>query len=239
VLLAALAGLRADLADRTLGAMRDPGQVAALAKMEGAAKAFDSPIAAARVERLRDRKRDEADARRAALLGVQRAALARIEGPMADVTRRPDVELDAMREVLVWAGAPERSAKGGVASPWGTEAGPVWVILGVVPLVWVLTAGVLRGGASMLLTGIAVVRADGRRASRRQCALRALLVWLPVAGLLAGSVWLQAYHPRNTGGAVALWLLAAALLPVYVAVALSYPSRAPQDRLAGTYLVPA
>ncbi len=243
VLLAALSGLRADLADRTLAAMRDPGQAAQLAKVEGVSNVLADEDrkrrAAVRVERLRDRKRDEAEMRRAALFGVQRAALERIEEPMTEVTRRPSVELDGMREVLVWAAAPEKSAKGGVASPWSTEAGPVWVILCAVPLVWVLTAGVLRGGATMLLTGIAVVRGDGRRASRRQCALRALLVWLPVAGLLAGSVWVQAYHPRNTGGAVALWLIAAALLPVYVVVALSNPSRPPQDRLAGTYLVPA
>jgi hypothetical protein len=64
-------------------------------------------------------------------------------------------------------------------------------------------------------------------------------VWLPVVGLLTGSAWLQVYHPHRAAAAVALWLLAAALLPVYVAVALWYPSRPPQDRLAGTYLVPA
>jgi hypothetical protein len=239
VLLAALAGLRADLADRTLAAMRDPEQATRLARMDGVGKALADPLAAARVERLRDRKRDEAAVRRAGLLGVQRRAAARLEGPMAEAARRPEVELEAMREVLQWAGAPDRSAKGGVTSPWGAEAGPVWVVLAVVPVAWVLVAGLLRGGASMLLTGIAVVRADGRRASRRQCAWRALLVWLPVAGLLAGSAWVQVYHPERSGVALVLWLLAAALLPVYVAVALSYPTRPPQDRLAGTYLVPA
>jgi hypothetical protein len=49
----------------------------------------------------------------------------------------------------------------------------------------------------------------------------------------------QVYDPAHAGAAVALWLVAAALLPVYVAVALANPSRPPQDRLAGTYLVPA
>ncbi|HEX4612422.1 MAG TPA: hypothetical protein VH092_29780, partial [Urbifossiella sp.] len=239
VMLAALAGFRADIADRTLAAMHDPARAARLAKLDGVGKALNDPLAMARVERLRDRKREEAEARRAALLGVQRSALVQIEAQLLAGMQDPDKELDWMRDVLVWAGAPEKSVKGGVMSPWTGEAGPVWVMLGVIPLVWVLAAGVLRGGASMLLTGIAVVRGDGRRASRRQCALRAAAVWLPVAGLLAGSVWVQVYHPRNAGGAVALWLLAAALLPVYVAVALWYPSRPPQDRLAGTYLVPA
>ncbi len=145
-----------------------------------------------------------------------------------------------MSVVLTWAAAPDRVVgRGDSTTPWGSEAGPVWVVLTAVPLVWVLTGGLLRGGVSMLLTGIAVVRADGRRASRRQCAWRALLVWLPVVGLLTASAWVQVYIPARSGAAVALWLVAVALLPVYVAVALSNPSRPPQDRLAGTYLVPA
>ena len=38
--------------------------------------------------------------------------------------------------------------------------------------------------------------------------------------------------------AAVLWLLALALLPVYAVIALRFPARPPQDRLAGTYLVP-
>jgi hypothetical protein len=239
VLLAALASERADLADRTLAALGDPARAAKLARMDGVGKALNDPLTAARIKQLRDRKLAEAQERRAAMLGFQRRSLDRTEQPMANVMRQEGEELVEMRALLVWAGAPEKAAKSRVNNPWTTEAGPVWVILVVVPLAWVLVAGVLRGGVSMLLTGIAVVRGDGRRASRRQCALRALAVWLPVAGLLAGSVWLQVYHPRQAGAAVALWLVAAALLPVYVVIALWYPSRPPQDRLAGTYLVPA
>jgi len=239
VIVTGMAGLHADLADRTLLALREPAQAEQLARLDGAGRALAEPRAGRRLEQLRDRKREEAEARRAELLGVQRKALARLEPVLDEVWRRPEQEAGAMRDILVWAGAPDKAGRGDAASPWGAEAWLVWLVLAAVPLVWVLTAGVLRGGASMLLTGIAVVRADGRRASRRRCAWRALLVWLPVAGLLAASAWVQVHHPARSGVAVALWLVAAALLPVYVAVALANPSRPPPDRLAGTYLVPA
>lgn len=240
VVLTVMAGHRADIAEQTLKAMRDPEQAAELRRIEGVGRALDDPLAAARIERLRERKREEADDRRAAMLGFQRAALNRAETRLrGEGEWRVEINPREVRDVLLWARGPDKAAKGRAASPWEVETGPIWVSLAAVPLAWVVTAGALRGGVSMLLTGIAVVRADGRRASRRQCALRALLVWLPVTGLLAGSMWIQVYHPQQAGVAVALWLLAAALLPVYVAVALTYPSRAPQDRLAGTYLVPA
>ncbi len=238
VVMVMMAGVQAATADRTLRAMSDPEQAKQLRRMDGVGRALDDPLTAARIERLRERRNEEAAARRAALLGFQKSALERIEKRLVEEWR-PEDDPRHVRDVLLWARGPDKTGKGGVVPPGGAEAGPVWIILAAVPLAWVLVAGVLRGGASMLLTGIAVVRADGRRASRRQCALRALLVWLPVTALLAGSTWIQVYHPRQAGAAVALWLLAAALLPVYIAVALSYPSRAPQDRLAGTHLVPA
>ena len=106
------------------------------------------------------------------------------------------------------------------------------------PVLWVVGAVVLRGGVSMRLAGIAVVRASGRRAARWRCGVRALLVWLPVAALVAGSAWLQAAYPAAAYPAAGLWLAAVALLPVYVVVALKDPARPPQDRLVGTYLVP-
>ena len=111
--------------------------------------------------------------------------------------------------------------------------------MAVARAVWVGTAAVLRGGVSMILTGIALVRADGRRAARWQCAVRAAVVWLPVTLLLLLSVWLQVYRPERVSLYVSLWFVALALLPLYVVIALRYPSRPPQDRIAGTYLVPA
>src|SRR5262249_9356187 len=77
--------------------------------------------------------------------------------------------------------------EGGVLSP-GRSA--VWPMV-LWPLAWVLWACLLRGGISYRFAGIALVRNNGRPAWRLQCLLRALLVWAPVAGLFALSVWLD------------------------------------------------
>jgi hypothetical protein len=116
---------------------------------------------------------------------------------------------------------------------------PIFGVLLAIPVCLVVGAAVLRGGVSMLLAGIALVRADGRKATRRQCATRAALVWAPVAALLLGTTALQAFAPERVHLAAGLWLLAVALLPVYVGIALRFPDRPPQDRVTGTYLVPA
>ena len=124
-------------------------------------------------------------------------------------------------------------------SPWSYDDWPFWDVVVLVPLIWIAAAAAFRGGLSMLIAGIAVVRADGRRAYRRQCAFRAAIVWLPIALLLTGCVWLQVHRFQLVYLAAGLWLVAAALLPLYIVLALRYPSRPPQDRVAGTYLVPA
>jgi hypothetical protein len=123
--------------------------------------------------------------------------------------------------------------------------------LGVVafwPAVWVVWAFLTRGGLSFRLAGLMLVRDDGSRAARWQCAWRALLVWGPVAGLLLFSLWLDAWHwstwdasqPRHWVAwlTVSAWWAGWALLPIYVFLALRQPGRALHDRLAGTYVVP-
>ena len=77
------------------------------------------------------------------------------------------------------------------------------------------------------------------RATRRQCAIRAALVWFPVIALLFGSAALQLGAPERIYLAAGLWLLAVVLLPVYVVIALRFPTQPPQDLVTGTYLVPA
>jgi hypothetical protein len=187
------------------------------------------PRAVDRLVRSRDAAAAEAEGRRAALLLPYRWL---VEG-VDEVTRDdpdPVPTPGQVREAVRRADGRE--------PVWEWAGFELWVAVAGVPLLWVVGAGVLRGGVSMRLAGVAVVRADGRRASRRRCAARAALVWLPVAALLAGSVWVQVAHYRHPYPAAALWLLAAALLPVYVVVALKDPARPPQDRLMGTYLVP-
>jgi hypothetical protein len=116
------------------------------------------------------------------------------------------------------------------------------------PALWVLWAFAARGGFSFKMVGIALVQADGRQASRWQCAWRALLVWTPVTILLLVSVWLDdwywsAWQPGiSYGWKLALssvaWWAAVLLLLAYVALAVWFPTRSLHDRLAGTYLVP-
>jgi hypothetical protein len=108
----------------------------------------------------------------------------------------------------------------------------VWISLAVWPVVWVVWAFCWRGGLSLPLLGLSLVRADGRPAGRLQCAWRAVLVWAPLTVFVTGLVWLPTLYSL-------FWWAGAALLALYVVVALWSPGRAPHDRLAGTYLVPS
>jgi hypothetical protein len=119
------------------------------------------------------------------------------------------------------------------------------MMLATFPCIWVAWAFVFRGGITFWITGIALVQADGRKAARWRCAWRAFLVWLPVAGLLIASAWLEAYYwwvePRPYWVLWPSWLMwwaALLLLPAYLVAAAWNPTRGPHDRLAGTYLVP-
>jgi hypothetical protein len=116
------------------------------------------------------------------------------------------------------------------------------------PAVWVLAALIWREGLAYHLTGVCAVGSNGRRASRLRCAWRAFVVWAPVAGLLVLSAWLElrywaVWKPHAAAGwllalSTAVWYLAVGLLPIYAGVALWSPQRGPQDRLAGTWVVP-
>jgi hypothetical protein len=114
----------------------------------------------------------------------------------------------------------------------------VYLFTGFNVAVWVVWAFLTRGGYAYWRGGIVLRRANGRKASRVQCALRALLVWAPVAGLLclAGSV--ARVQPGLPWLYFGLWGTAVALLVAYVPLALWSPSRGLHDRLVGTYLVP-
>jgi hypothetical protein len=116
------------------------------------------------------------------------------------------------------------------------------------PALWVLWAFVARGGVSYRLMGMSLLRSDGRKAWRIQCAWRAFLVWAPVCALLSVALWLLLWYwstwtPDTPYGWVdylawLFWAAALVLLPLYAALAFWSPDRALHDRLAGTYLVP-
>jgi hypothetical protein len=203
--------------------------------------ALANPRLQVRVNDLAIRTRQESDMRREALLLPQRQLFDETAHAARLNLERDPRSYDAVREILLWAG--ERGHVGRTESPWESGYTSIFVGFALVPLAVMLLASVLlasvfRGSPTMLLAGIAIVRADGRRAFRSQCALRSLLVWFPVFAILLGSCLLQTYAPRLVYLAVGLWLFAAALLPVYVVIALRFPSRPPQDRMLGTYLVP-
>ena len=209
----------------------------ALAKLPDAvtpelAAALSNPRAKSRVNDLVERTRAEAEIRRAQLFRPQRLIL---EQTGAD---RAVFSPGAVEPVLLWAGAPNDSPRSRTRAPWVSVVPIVSIVFALVPVGLVFFAGATRRGPSMVLAGIAIVRADGRPAYRRQCSFRAGLVWFPITALLLGAILLQVYAPDAMYLAAVLWLLAAALLPVYAVIALRFPARPPQDRLAGTYLVP-
>jgi len=139
----------------------------------------------------------------------------------------------------------------GMRVPTGDERNFVRTCFALVlagPALWVVWAFLWRGGLSFRLAGIAVVRGDGRPASRWRGAWRALLAWGPVTGLLVASFWLEdsfwlAFAAGGGPGwqmtlALASWYAALGLLGVYAGLTLWWPARGPHDWLADTYLVP-
>jgi eukaryotic-like serine/threonine-protein kinase len=107
-----------------------------------------------------------------------------------------------------------------------------------VPACWVLWASAACGGLSLPLAGIALVRNDGRSASRLACGWRAFLVWVAPTLLLASSRYVRETFPEATGLSLGLWFGAILLLLCYLVLALLFRNRGLQDRLAGTFLVP-
>ncbi len=116
------------------------------------------------------------------------------------------------------------------------------------PLLWVLWAFIMRGGLSYRITGIFVVRSDGRVAERFRCLVRALLVWAPLAALLTMSYWVDDWYWQLWDNNAApswmpwlstcLWWSAWLFCAASAALAVRSPTQSLHDRLAGTYLVP-
>lgn len=107
------------------------------------------------------------------------------------------------------------------------------------PLAWAAFAFAFRGGLTMKIAGVTLVTAKGRLAPRWRCAVRELVVWSPLVAFLVATLVLQESYPGWVFLRTATLLLALLVLPVYLVVALRQPTHPPQDRLLGTYLVPA
>jgi serine/threonine protein kinase len=130
---------------------------------------------------------------------------------------------------------------------------PMKMIFMVTSLVccWLLVTAILsiaaaiacRGGLLLWALGLAVVRNDGRPASRWRIFWRALIAWLPLFllpfALLFGSTALVSRWPAG-GSSLAITvgaIVAVACLALVVWSTL-LPGRGIADRLAGTWLVP-
>ena len=102
----------------------------------------------------------------------------------------------------------------------------------------ILLAFLFRGGVSWLLTGITLVQSDGSPCGRLRCALRALIVWLPIVLILLLLWFVQYEFPHWVVVRVLLTILLVLALVSYVVIAVRYPSQPPQDRFLGTHIVP-
>jgi hypothetical protein len=116
--------------------------------------------------------------------------------------------------------------------------GLVLVLLALVPLLSVVAAVVFRGGLSLRLAGLALVRAGGRDALRVQCAWRGAVVWLPMVAAVVPVMCIDLWRLDLLWLGPILQGLAVLLLAVPAALVLRIPRRSLSDWLAGTYVVP-
>ena len=116
-----------------------------------------------------------------------------------------------------------------------------WAYAIGLPAIWVVWSLMTRGGYLLRLAGVSLVRTDSRPAEHWRCAWRALVVWTPLAALLAGATVAREHAVASSSSlslAWLLWVLAALYLIACPIIALVFPARSVHDRLAGTYLVP-
>jgi hypothetical protein len=112
------------------------------------------------------------------------------------------------------------------------------LLVGAVLAAWSAWAFAVRGGVSLSLAGLALVRNDGRPAARWQCGLRPVLVWTPAFALLCACVAVKCLAPRWIVAHNLLWWAAAVLTVGAAVMALLRPQRGPHDRLVGVHVVP-
>jgi uncharacterized RDD family membrane protein YckC len=200
-----------------------------------------------------DRDREQLTARLEASGWISRNFLQQFEKRASEKSQ--NMELERRSEYPEWfesghfRNQAQELVDGPSADPADQPLATFWFWSMVIwPGLWVVWAFLARGGLSYRLAGIALLRADGRPASRLQCAWRTLLVWAPLTGLLVLSFWLQErywslWQPESSPRwlyslASAVWYAALLLLAGYVLLALWRPARALHDRLSGVYLVP-
>jgi hypothetical protein len=106
------------------------------------------------------------------------------------------------------------------------------------PVFWIVWAFLFRGPISVRVAGLALVRSDGRKAARWQCALRAFFIWAPVVIPLAIILWLDRQHLATLPMCTLLQGLSVGILVAYVVLALRFPRQSYADWLAGVQVAP-
>lgn len=135
----------------------------------------------------------------------------------------------------------------GVAQIVGGEFQWWFIGLGVLLGCWgvlnLLTTFVFRSGLSFLLLGVAIVKADGRLASRKQTLFRSFVAWSPIFLcnlILLFSVGKEIFEFEKLVLIHFPWWIYFSLVAVCLAgavMAVLNPERGPQDKIAKTYLV--
>jgi hypothetical protein len=103
---------------------------------------------------------------------------------------------------------------------------------------YAILAFAFRGGLAYLLSGIALVRRNGRPAGRIRCALREFVIWLPLVLMLLLNAAVQALWPGWFLGRIGTGFSLFVVVLVYAAGGIRYPEQGPHDRLSGTVRVP-
>jgi hypothetical protein len=162
--------------------------------------------------------------------------------PYAVEVRRPRVPDDEVvvlgRGDLEQVAARARGEIDGLPNRLRTALVVILILLSLVPLLLVASALIFRGGLSLRLAGLALVRSDGRDAGRLRCAWRVVVVWAPVVAVLMPIVWIDLRRPDLLWLCPVLQGLAVLLLAAHAALALRFPRRSYPDWLAGTSIVP-
>jgi hypothetical protein len=120
-------------------------------------------------------------------------------------------------------------------SRWAVFVGILAAITGGGLVFWAIAT---RGGISLPFAGLALVRADGRKAARWQCGVRAIVIWGPPLALLCLSAATKAWLPHLLFLHNSLWFAAVLWLVGYGVIGIINPGRGPQDRLSGVWVVP-
>ena len=121
---------------------------------------------------------------------------------------------------------------------WGAVAFIAGAAACLVALAGLVGAFAARGGLTLRVLGAALVKSDGRDASRFRAVLRAAIAWSPLVLWLVLMRFGPASIQNMTAPVALLYTLVLVVLAAGALWAWRHPARGIQDRLAGTWIVP-